>query len=144
MQRSVWTCMEDASQISPTPCCTITDLPLPRPPPEEFANLEAVSSIRDNPHLFRIVTPINVDRFEKLLATHPNQPFIKSVCISLHEGFWPWADTRRDEYPTTWDFSARPPKTEREAGFLREQRDIELAEHRYSEGFGIDLSAWNV
>ena len=39
----------------------------------------------------------------------------------------------------TWDFSDRPPKTEREADFLRAQRDAEIAAGRYSEGFGTEL-----
>jgi hypothetical protein len=84
----------------------------------------------DNPHLFKIVTPINVD---------PNKPFVQSVCVSLREGFWPWANTQKEEYPTTWDFSERPPKTEREADFLRNQRDVEIDADRYSESFGTNL-----
>jgi hypothetical protein len=95
--------------------------------------------IEAHPHLFKIITPINVDHHEALLETHPNKLVVHSVCISLREGFWPWAVTQREEYPSTWDFSDRPPKTEREAGFLRDQRNIELAEERYSEGFRTDL-----
>ena len=98
-----------------------------------------MNTVRDNPHLFEIVTPINVSQFEELLQTHPNKPFVDSVCLSLREGFWPWADTQKEEYPTTWDFSDRPPKTEREASFLRDQRDIEIRARRYSESFGMDL-----
>ena len=74
-----------------------------------------------------------------MLETHPNQPFVQSVCVSLREGFWPWANTHKEEYPVTWDFSERPPKTEREADFLRDQRDIEIKADRYSESFGTDL-----
>ena len=139
LQRSVWTDVEMSPMFSPTACCTLTDDPLPRPPPEEFANHDAVSTIEKFPDLFKIITPIKVDQFEELLKTHPNQPFVQSVCVSLRDGFWPWAKTRKDEYPVTWDHSSRPPKTEREAGFLRDQRDIELAANRYSEGFGPDL-----
>jgi hypothetical protein len=43
IQHSVWTDMEDSPCISPTACCTMTDDPLPHPPPEEFANPDAVS-----------------------------------------------------------------------------------------------------
>jgi hypothetical protein len=139
MQRSVWTSVEDSSSISPTALCTETDDSLPRPLPDEFENRDAIATIKHNPHLFKIITPIKVDRFEELLGSHPNKPFVRSVCVSLREGFWPWAVTQREEYPSTWDFSDRPPKTEREAGFLRDQRDIELAEGRYSESFGTDL-----
>ena len=139
LERSVWTDVETFPVISPTASCTLTDKPLPRPPAEEFDNLDAVSTIKDHPHLFQIISPINVNRFEQLLESHPNKPFVQSVCTSLREGFWPWAKTQKEDYPVTWDFSYRPPKTEHEADFLKEQRDIELSEKRYSEGFGTDL-----
>ena len=64
---------------------------------------------------------------------------MKSVCISFREGFWPWANTQKESYPITWDFSHRPPKTEHEADFLRAQRDTEIEAERYSEGFGTEL-----
>jgi hypothetical protein len=139
MLRSVWTDADTSHHLSPTACCTLTDEPLPRPSPEEYTNKGAVATINKNPHLFKIVTPIDVTRFEELLETHPNKPFIRSVCISLREGFWPWANTQKEEYPITWDFSDRPPKGEREAAFLRDQRDIEIDAERYSEAFGTDL-----
>jgi hypothetical protein len=72
---------------------THTVLPLPSPPPIELSNPVVSKTIRENPHLFKIVPPINVDKFEALLSKHPNQPFVKSVCRGLREGFWPWADT---------------------------------------------------
>lgn len=64
---------------------------------------------------------------------------MESVCTSLWEGFWPWANTQREEYPVTWDFTERPLKTECEASFLRDQRDIELRADRYSEDFRTHL-----
>src|SRR6202522_4109674 len=139
LERSVWTDVDVSPSYSPTAWGTLSDDPLPRPPPEEFANVGAVTTIHENPHLFRLITPINVDRLEKLLESHPNVPFVKSVCISFREGFWPWANTQKEKYPITWDFSDRPPKTELEAGFLRDQRDVEIAAGRYSEGFGKNL-----
>jgi len=135
----IWSSPSRQPLVSPTAYCTIYDQPLPRPPEDEYENLDAMTTISRNPDLFKIVTPINVNRFEQLLHTHPNQPFTDSVCVALREGFWPWAHTRLDAYPVTWDFSDRPPKTEREADFLRSQRDTELGEQRYSEGFGLDL-----
>ena len=139
LERSVWTDVDVSPSYSPTAWGTLLDDPLPRPPPEEFANVGAVTTIHEKPHLFRLITPINVDRLEKLLESHPNVPFVKSVCISFREEFWPWANTQKEEYPITWDFSDRPPKTELEAGFLRDQRDVEITAGRYSEGFGKDL-----
>jgi hypothetical protein len=139
MQHSVWTGIDDSPSFSPTALSTLLDEPLPRPPPEEFSNLDAIETIQNNPNLFKIITPINVAGFEKLLESHPNRPFVESVCTSFREGFWPWANTQKEDYPVTWDFSERPPKTEREADFLRDQRDIEIEAERYSESFGTDL-----
>ena len=136
---SIWADPDSPPFVSPTASSTLTDAPLPRPPPEEFDNTSAMLTIEQNAHLFHIVTPINVDRFEELLATHPNQPFVNSVCVSLREGFWPWAHMQKESYPVTWDFSDRPPKTECEADFLRAQRDAEIEAGRYSEGFRTNL-----
>ena len=119
LQKSIWMDPNSSLSFSPTAQCTLTDDPLPRPPPVEFQNSEAIMTINQNPHLFQIVTPIKVDQFKKLLETHPNRPFVESVCTSLREGFWPWAHIQREEYPITWDFSDRPPKNENEAEFLR-------------------------
>ncbi|KAE9406672.1 hypothetical protein BT96DRAFT_987228 [Gymnopus androsaceus JB14] len=59
-----------------------------------------VDHSKSNPHLFRVQTPINIDRFETILETHPNKPFVKSVLVGLREGFWPWATTHpRHEVP---------------------------------------------
>ncbi|EGF97942.1 uncharacterized protein MELLADRAFT_84147 [Melampsora larici-populina 98AG31] len=40
-------------------------------------------------HLFKIVTPIKVDKMETLLVNHPNRPFVLSALKGLREGFWP-------------------------------------------------------
>ena len=139
LERSVLSNPNTSPPFSPTTRSTLTDAPLPRPPPDEFSNSEAMTTIHQNPHLFRIVTPIKVNQLESLLTSHPNQPFVSSVCVSFREGFWPWAHTQKESYPVTWDFSDRPPKTEREADFLRGQRDAEITAGRYSEGFGSQL-----
>ncbi|KAG2067630.1 hypothetical protein BDR04DRAFT_1129544 [Suillus decipiens] len=49
--------------------------------------------------------PIKVDRFEEFLVCHPNQHFVKSICQALYQGFWPWANTSDDMYPTINDNS---------------------------------------
>ena len=74
--------------------------------------------IHRHPELFKIVTPINVNRFETLLAMHLNQAFVKSVCRGLREGFWPWADTHLGKFPTTVDESLAMPVNGPEADFL--------------------------
>ena len=135
----VWTDTDTSPSFSPTACWTLTDNPLPQPSPDEFLNSDAINTIQSNPELFKIITPINILKFEELLESHPNWPSVESVCSSLREGFWPWANTQKDKYLVTWDFSEQPPKTEHEADFLRDQRDVEIDAKRYSESFGTDL-----
>jgi hypothetical protein len=46
---------------------------------------------------------------------------------------------QKDHYPTMWDFSFQPLKTEQEAQFLRNQWDTEIAAGCYSQSFGTEL-----
>lgn len=108
-------------------------------PADEYNNVPAMETINAHPHLFKITTPIKVNRFEELLSDHPNQPNVKSVCFSLRHGFWPHAHTRHIDYPTTWDNSHRPIRSQVELEFLEGQMDTEVAAGRYSEDFGPDL-----
>jgi hypothetical protein len=76
--------------ISGTAKWTETAEPLPRPLPAEFLNSAAMLTISSHPDLFKVSTPINIDRFETLLTLgeHPNPSFVRSVCQGLREGFW--------------------------------------------------------
>lgn len=92
------------------------------------------------PDLFRITTPINVNRFEELLSDHPNQPFVESVCRALRQGFWPWADTSDESYPSINDNSAYTcAKTDEQEQFISDQIREEIRLGRVSESFGTDL-----
>jgi len=118
---------------------TFTEIvaPLPNVPNSELLNPVPNSTISSHPHLFKIVMPIKVDRFEQLLQTHPNRPLVESVCRGLREGFWPFA-TFDDTAPDTWDNSARlleGPNLD----FALRQRDEEIREDRFSGAFGPDL-----
>lgn len=107
---------------------------------KEIKNPIASKTISENPSLFKITTPIiHADRFEYLLKDHPNQPFVSSVCRGLREGFWPFADTLKKDYPITHDASLPTPKDITEASFLRSQRAIEEQKGRFSAPFGKDL-----
>ena len=110
-------------------------VPLPRPPINELNNFNNLKTIRDHFSLFQIVTPIHVARFQQLLAHHPNQPFVKSVCDGLLDGFWPWADTLKDGYPITHDASNPLPLRDREAEFLKEQVAHEVSKRHFSPPF---------
>jgi hypothetical protein len=124
---------------SPSALATETAPPLPRPPDNEFNNFIALKTIAENSHLFKIITPIDVDLFELYLQNHPNRPLVDSVCRGFREGFWPWADTDREGYPVTWDNSSHPIHDSAHAQFLREQRDTEISLGQYSPTFGKDL-----
>ncbi|KIK80853.1 hypothetical protein PAXRUDRAFT_157503, partial [Paxillus rubicundulus Ve08.2h10] len=113
--------------------------PLPAPPAKQFLNVNALNTIHTHPHLFMVSTPIDVDCFQSLLSGHLNQPFVQSVCCGLCEGFWPFADIHPGEWPTTWDNSHRPAKSDTKATFITAQIDKELSVGRYSPSFGSDL-----
>jgi hypothetical protein len=116
-----------------------TAVPLPPPPLAEIDDPISCQTISENPSLFKIVTPINVDRFQELLANHPNPLFVESVCAGLRRGFWPWANTLKDGYPSIYDGARPTPSDERKASFIRDQRDIEIQKGRFSDSFGHDL-----
>lgn len=78
LRYNIW---DPDSEFSPnTSDWTLTAKPLVGPPQSALDNEVVTKTLSDNPDLFRIVTPIQVDVFEAYLATHPNLPFIKSVC----------------------------------------------------------------
>ncbi|KAJ3503737.1 hypothetical protein NLJ89_g8304 [Agrocybe chaxingu] len=137
LRYNVW---DPESDLSPTTAeWTESAIPLPRPPASALNDPTVAKTIRDNPHLFKIVSPINVNVFESYLSNHLNQPFVQSVVTGLREGFWPWADTCKTGYPTTNDCSKASPKDEGKAAFLRNQLKVELEKERFSPSFGKDL-----
>ncbi|KAF8811736.1 hypothetical protein BYT27DRAFT_7276106 [Phlegmacium glaucopus] len=137
LRHNLW---QDSSSLSPTTAeWSVYARPLPRPPLSETLNPIVRKTLADHPDLFQIVTPINVDVFERLLANHPNQPFVHSVCLGLREGFWPWADTLRDDLPYTHDESRPPPSDPIRASFIQMQCETEVEKGRFSQPFGTDL-----
>ncbi|KIJ37984.1 hypothetical protein M422DRAFT_259370 [Sphaerobolus stellatus SS14] len=130
---------EHEVSFSPTSNLSILASPLPTPPIHELHNTAALSTISTHADLFKIVSPIKVDRLEALLSTHPNQLFVQSICRGLREGFWPWATTAGTAYPITWDNSHQPILDPRHQDFLRHQRDEEISLGQYSETFGKEL-----
>ena len=137
LRHNLW---EESSTLSPTTAeWSEWASPLPRPPLSEMSNPVVRKTIEDNPDLFQIITPIKVDVFEKLLVNHPNQPFVRSVCAGLREGFWPWADTLREGLPATYDESRPMPSNPNQADFIRKQCVLEQQKGRFSRFFGQDL-----
>ena len=137
LRYNIWS--EDSSILPASAEWSEIAPPLLSPPAAELCNPVVNKTIADNPSLFDIITPINVNKFEQLLSTHPNQSFVASVCQGLRMGFWPAADTHIGIYPDTHDEHMGTPSNERCADFLRQQRDDEVAKHRFSHAFGPDL-----
>jgi hypothetical protein len=137
LRYNVW---DPEAEFKPTTAeWTLTAEPLPRPPQVELTNRIVANTIKKNPDLFKIVTPIKVDIFERLLTSHPNRAFVDSLCLGFREGFWPWANTLYHDYPSENDQSRPTPSDENKAAFLRSQLEIERAKGRFSPPFGQNL-----
>ena len=133
LRYNIW---DPSSELTPnTSDWTLTAEPLEGPPQSALDDEPVTKTIRENPHLFKVVTPIRVDVFEAYLTSHPNQDFVRSVCRGLREGFWPWAVTPSPGYPIINDESRPAPTDETKAAFLRTQRDLEVAKGRFSPPF---------
>ena len=106
---------------------------------DEFHNEEAIHTISLFPHLFKIISPINVPHLKDLLIDYLNQPFVDSVVHEFSVGFWPFAHTHYSVYPLTVDDSGEPPKSSEQLEFLNKQIQMEVNTDCYSAPFGPDL-----
>lgn len=129
----------DEPSLSATYNYSLTALPLPSPPSFDDLPCELVDTLKDNPDLFQIVTPINIDLLQQDLAAHPNPSFVKSVLAGFRTGFWPWANICQPGYPITHDESLPMPSDTAHATFTREQCLVEQVAGRYSQFFGDRL-----
>lgn len=130
----VWS--DNETQVGSTALSSETAPPFPSPPQNELADVQKWNVIKHHSHLFRITTPIHVDRFYELLATHPNRPLVESACAGLKNGFWPWANTFGSDAPPIVD-NARLQKITNpdHFQFISDQRDEEVRLGRFSEAF---------
>ncbi|KAE9385630.1 hypothetical protein BT96DRAFT_1026532 [Gymnopus androsaceus JB14] len=108
--------------------------PLPRPPANKVLNEITLNTIQNNPWLFSITMPINVDCFEALLNSHPNQAFVQSMCTGFRQGFWLQANIDNPDIPLILDHSRKLNDPEHLA-FACEQQDKEIAERHFSPTF---------
>lgn len=128
---------DNGSFVTPLADLSETLRPLPSPPPSAYEDREALRTIALHPELFRIVTPINVDRFEYYLQSHPNRPLVDSVLRGLREGFWPFADL--EGFPSLWDEELKHPLSDDVLNFVESYAKQEEDAGRYSHPFGPDL-----
>lgn len=109
---------------------TETADPLPSPPAHLAQNTNIQATLQAIRGFVKVSTPFNVDRFEALLSSHPNQPFVGSVIRGLREGFWPfeegeWSD---DMNELVNNFASE----NEDLVAIRAFRDKELAHDRWS------------
>ena len=74
LRYNIW---DPDSDFSPnTSDWTLTAKPLEGPPQSALEDEAVTKTLNENPDLFKIVTPINVNVFESYLSSHPNQAFV--------------------------------------------------------------------
>lgn len=122
---------ERESLVTPSASITESLPPLPSPPIDDPSSAVAWRTIHDHPDLFQITTPINADRFEKLLESHPNRALVRSFIRGLKEGFWPMAE---GDLSGTREFPERKARG-KELGFLLEKCRHEELLGRFSKPF---------
>src|SRR5260221_1709966 len=117
--------------IGHTPSATYTESaqPIPSVLQGDYRYSDITSTITTHSHLFKIVTPIQVDWLEQLLTCHPDRSLVESVCHGLHVGFWPFANTGDPALQPlgTVECLSGPLNLDDESiSFLRHQRDEEV------------------
>jgi hypothetical protein len=112
---------------------------MPGVPPTEYLNMPALQTLTNFPGLFCIKSLIDIDHLQSLLSDHPNTLLVDSICRSLHDGFWPWADTKHDIYPVIWDNSNWLLKMQPECDFVAAKIAKEVKLGRCSQPFGPSL-----
>ncbi|THH27792.1 hypothetical protein EUX98_g6401 [Antrodiella citrinella] len=122
-----------------TPSATLSESlrPIPGPPPEALRDAAAWNTINTHPDLFKFSCPVNVDRFESLLSSHPNRPLVDSVVRGLREGFWPFAQVDPNA-PDLWDEPSYTVDPDALA-FIADYAQKEELAGRYSAPFDFDL-----
>lgn len=118
---------------------SLTAPPLPSPPPLSDLPAALTDTLSQFPHLFSIVSPININALEHDLKDHPNTAFVASVVSGFRVGFWPWADICIPGYPLTLDESLPPSEDAAHAAFIQNQCQEEQDTGRYSPFFGTTL-----
>ena len=112
---------------------------LPLPPENELNNEAAHATICHHPHLFQLVTPVNIDHLEYYLSSHPNHALARLIILGFHQGFWPFTITENTPHPSIVNNSSCIIKDPAHVQFVHKQRDYEIRLGLFSPSFGSDL-----
>jgi hypothetical protein len=80
---------DQSPHMSPSALYTETAPPLPSPPEHLLNDPIIQAALRASANHIKVTTTFDVDKFERMLSDHPNQPFVQSVLKGMREGFWP-------------------------------------------------------
>lgn len=132
---------DDGEEHSCTPSASAMEsaAPLLSVPRNKASDLHTLCTIALQPDLFKVIMPVNVEKFLKLLETHPNRPFVNLVCQGFCHGFWPYTNTSDPIYLMIWDNSTHPIRDLADTAFLNEQYDKEVLLGHWSPAFGDTL-----
>jgi hypothetical protein len=121
----------ERQSISPSALATETTPPLPSPPLHLLNDPVIQAALESHKDAIKVDTPFDIDRFKKLLASHPNQPFVDSVVKGLREGFWPLdeGDWKLEDEEVISNYSEDP----KDLDAIRQFRDRELTAGRWSD-----------
>ena len=112
---------------------------LPSPPENELNNEATRATICHHPHLYRLVTPVNIDHLEYYLSLHPNHTLTCLIILGFCEGFRPFTIMENSPHPSIVNNSSHIIKDPAHIQFVCEQRDYEIWLGHFSPSFGLDL-----
>lgn len=118
---------------SPSREYSLTADPLPSPP-SPSADFFANYAVDLRPELFSVSSPVNIPLFAKLLLPHPNRALVLSVIRGLQEGFMP---PLLSELPVHTIDRKNYPCSPKDEAVIRDYRDKEIKNNRFSPGFTV-------
>ncbi|KAG9221044.1 hypothetical protein CCMSSC00406_0005517 [Pleurotus cornucopiae] len=131
-RRFTWS-SNKSNNTSPSASYTEFAPPLPSPPEHLVKDPSIAHAIILAGDRIRVDTPFDIDKIERQLSDHPNQPFVQSVIRGLREGFWPLdeGDWKPNDPVDIENYAT----SEKDLEVIRNSRDKEVALGRWSEGF---------
>lgn len=131
-RRFTWS-SNKSNNTSPSASYTEFAPPLPSPPEHLVKDPLITHAIDLAGDRIRVDTPFDIDKIERQLSDHPNQPFVQSVIRGLREGFWPLdeGDWKPNDPVDIENYAT----SEKDLEVIRNSRDKEVALGRWSEGF---------
>jgi len=111
---------------------TLSAAPLPDAPSDDHSKEVWKRAIEPSPDVFRINTPIRVNKLKDILKEFPNTDHLASWVKALTEGLWPWSNSFPDDPPEGVIFP-NPPQMDRYRTFINTIRAKEVSMGHWRE-----------